>query len=65
MKPTRAQRLAQMREAGYHNDNLVFTRAFIGSRIALQIAQAEFAHGQNLRHRGVPCTCTACTQVAA
>lgn len=62
---TRAQRLAQMRNAGYHNDSAAFTRSFIGSRIALAIAQAEFTHGQHLRQRGMPCTCTVCKQVAA
>lgn len=62
---TRAQRLRLMRNAGYHEDRVTFTRLFIGSRIALEIAQAEFAHGQHLRQRGMLCTCTACKQVAA
>lgn len=50
-KLTRAQRLRLMRHAGFENDRVAFTRAFIGSRIALGIAEDEFAHGRNLRAR--------------
>lgn len=50
-KLTRAQRLRLMRNAGFNDDRVAFTRAFIGSRIALEIAENEFTHGRNLRAR--------------
>jgi len=59
----RANVLAKLRMAGYHNDYNAFIRTYVGGRVAKQIADAEFQKGRKLKESGMKCNCDECMSV--
>jgi hypothetical protein len=57
---TRAQTLATLRIAGYHDDSQTWTRTYLEGRVSRAAADAAWREGQHAKAAGRPCTCTAC-----
>jgi hypothetical protein len=51
---------AQLRIAGYHDDDAAWVRAYVGGRISIARARALQREGAELRRRGMPCSCSDC-----
>lgn len=58
----RKDALAHIRIAGYHGDKRGFMRIYTEHRISLQVANAEYARGEEMKKNGVPCKCFDCVR---
>lgn len=58
----RADAIAYLRLAGYHDDRGEFTRLYIENRISYASAKQAFADGRAMRENGVKCGCRACAE---
>jgi hypothetical protein len=52
--------LAEMRAAGYHNDQRIRVQLLVGARIKRETLEEEFAKGERAKRLGVACTCMEC-----
>lgn len=62
---TRDQRLAVLRQAGYHNDQRAWMRAYIeggAGRVSYQAAKVAWDEGRQARRNNVSCSCWACKE---
>ena len=60
----RADALAWMRIAGYHNDSKAFTRLLIENRVSRKAADEAWAKGVKAKEIGIGCTCLHCQKQA-
>lgn len=58
----RADALAYIRIAGYHNDQAAFTRLYIENKVGWEAARNAYRGGQNLKAGGMRCTCSDCSK---
>lgn len=61
---TRSAALAQIRAAGYHDDQKTFVRTYVENRVSIGAATAEYRSGAQARLAGVRCTCRDCSPAA-
>lgn len=61
----RADAIAYMRIAGYHEDRKRFTQLLIENRVRREVADQAFAVGQKQRAGGMGCACYQCKKAAA
>ena len=60
MTTKRSLILASLRVAGYHNDTKTWTRTYVENRVSIQVAKQQWHTGQDMRSKGVPCSCSEC-----
>ena len=58
----RADLIAALRVAGYHNDSQAFTRLFLENRIARPVADGAFERGREQKRQGMACACYSCKE---
>jgi len=58
----RADALAHMRIAGYHNDQKTMMRLFCEHRISKPVADEAYRTGMKQKLAGVKCHCHECTK---
>lgn len=56
----RADALAHLRIAGYHNDSRAFVRLYVENRISRKAADEAYRTGKRQRAGGMPCHCHEC-----
>lgn len=61
----RADALAWIRIAGYHDDTASYTRLYIENRVSYTAARAAFTAGRAQRAAGSRCTCSDCKKEAS
>lgn len=61
---SRAQVLAAMRVAGYHNDTRSFCRLYTENRISRAAADKEWQAGVSQKKGGMKCSCPSCNTPA-
>lgn len=59
----RADAIAYLRVAGYHEDSGEFVRLYVENRISHASAKQAFNEGRAMRVNGVKCTCRECAEV--
>ncbi len=57
----RADAIASMRIAGYHNDTKGWLRIFVEHRISREVADEAYRAGVKQKLAGVKCLCHQCT----
>lgn len=60
----RADAIAWIRIAGYHDDRAAFTRLYVENRVSYKAAQAAYANGRAQRAAGIGCTCHDCKEAS-
>jgi len=56
----RADAIAWIRIAGYHNDSKAFTRLLIENRVSREAANTAWSSGIKAKAGGMGCTCHHC-----
>lgn len=54
--------LSSCRVAGYHNDKMAFTRAYIDNRLSIAAANEAWQQGVKQRESGLKCNCSQCRE---
>lgn len=58
----KAQVLAALRVAGYHEDKKAFTRLYVEKKIGMYDALYQYEAGKRMKAQGIQCTCKECVQ---
>lgn len=61
----RADLIARLRTAGYHDDQAAFVRLYVEHRVRIDVARRAYAEGEKLRAAGIRCDCFECRRRAA
>jgi hypothetical protein len=56
----RADALALISYAGYHNDSARMIRLYVENKISYPIAQKQFKEGVKMKANGIKCGCNLC-----
>lgn len=56
----RADAIALIRIAGYHEDKRAFVRLYTENRVSFDVANDAYRRGQQQKANGLRCTCKQC-----